>query len=188
MHPHIYLILNKKYETQKMNAIDILRDKMNLQQVRFQNQFNANLAGQQISCSVSVRNSWEVSISFPYHNTNYDFAIATNNSLFIKFLRFYIQESNDNTYGTIDPTTDGVITTGPLRDQFSLALARYFMDCLNAIMTTQGRHILDYAVWFRERSEATNFSLLVHKTVCHFIVHEDFISGTANYEVTNWTI
>lgn len=161
----------------------------NLQQVRSQYRTNVNLSNQQVNCVITVNNSWAVSVSFPYQSTNYDFMIVTNNASFIKFLRLYIQETNDQRYGTIDPITDGVVTDSNMRDQFASLVVAHFFSCLDKIFATQGRHILDYAVWFREKIDSSSsYSLLVQKSVCHFIVHEDFISGTATYDITTWSV
>lgn len=161
----------------------------NLQQVRSQYRKKVKLSTQQIDCIITVSNSWTVSVSFPYQSTNYDFIIVANNASFIKFLRLYIQETNDQRYGTIDPVTDGVVTDSNMRDQFASLIVVHFFSCLDKIFVTKARYIRDYAVWFRKKIDSSSsYSLHVQKSVCNFIVHEDFMSGIETYDITNWSV
>lgn len=92
-------------------------------------------------------------------------------------------------YGSYDPDTSNLNAVSSQRENFSFKLAEYCMQCLDLIMSEQGRHVVDYAVWYTERimeNDACDFDRFVQEQVCRFIVREHFISETASFTVTNF--
>jgi hypothetical protein len=176
------------FNTMYYNVTDtnMMGELANLQEERLSANFTATLAGRNIGCMLSLKHSWALQVTFAYHGNAYAIDVTSNNASFIKCLKYYIQQTGDVVYGILDEATQGVLTSTAQRDGFSRVLAAHAMSCLDAVVVTQGRHVLDYAVWYRERTVPDTYSSLIQKMICHFIVNEDFISGTASYEVTPW--
>lgn len=157
-------------------------------QVRYRSETNVNLSNQQINYIVTVSNSWAVSVSFTYQSTDHDFMIIDDDTSFINFLRLYIQETNDQKYGTIDPVTDAVVADSNIRDLFASLVVAHFFSCLDMIFATKGQRTLDYAVWFLDNIDSSSsYSQLVQESVCQFVVDNYIIYDTETHNITNWS-
>jgi hypothetical protein len=161
-----------------------------LQQERKNMKFTAAINNNNTECTLSIKNSWAVDVDFNYHGNPYTISVATNSQSLNKALRLYLTANpTDARFGVIDAANgDNLIVTSDQKEAFALEMSKHMILCLSQLLVEQGRHILDYAVWYREKTTtADDYSSYIQKIVCHFIVHEDFISGTAKFEKTAFT-
>lgn len=159
-----------------------------LNDVQFREQFACQLGGVQTAYSVTIKNSWAVEVAFNYQHNPYRMVLTGGNSATNKLHRLFLAEiptPNPAEFGAIDDR-DNLNVTSLQRQAFCVRLAQNAMECLNETLIQQGRNVLDYAVWYREQPRPDTFANIVQKQVCHFIVHEDFISGTVQFTETAW--
>ena len=61
------------------------------------------------------------------------------------------------------------------------------LSCVHKICVVQGRGILDYAVWYRERHpQEGTYSEFITRLACHFIVHTNFLAPGVAYELVQF--
>ena len=147
--------------------------------------FEAMIEDSLTECHVEKMNSGWTVMDFTYRKESYPAKLLGNGREMNKVLRRYIEETKSEEFGRVDED-DQLHVTLDNKKAFALKIARDFTDCLNALIVSQGRHLLDYAVYFRELKVAETYSNFVQQVVCNFIVHQNFLSGSAKFTVVNW--
>ena len=138
------------------------------------------------NCKFTMMNSGITSIEFLYRKEEYRFTLFTTGKLLNKVLRKYFEEFKSDTFGTVDEYDDQLNVTMENKKSFAIKVAKDFIKCLSNIIVSQGRHLIDYAVFFLEKKIDDSYSNFIQISVCNFIVHQHFLSGAAKFTVVDW--
>lgn len=158
---------------------------MAINETNYKTTFTQMLNSSSVTFTVTILNSWKTTMSFNYNRDSYDYIAVNNNHHLNSTLRKYITDTQDDKYGSIEAQNDNLITDIDKKRLFCVKVCQDSVKCLNALLISQGRHILDYAVYFRERLNTDTYVNFIHKQVCNFIVHEDFISNST-FTLVSW--
>jgi hypothetical protein len=151
--------------------------------------FVADLLGQHIEFSYSVKQDYSVNLEFSLHGKPYSFNLTRwkGSVAQAKFLGLFFQSGQRDAteYGNITIDGDGLpvyYMTEEQRIAAVLQASRDIISTLDLIVKAFERSVLDYAVWYREKHQETNtYGELITLMCCHSIVHSYFMAPNITY-------
>lgn len=142
-----------------------------------QESFSCTLAGNNVQVNVDVElPSFIVNANFWFMGHPYLFRVTKwagpGQATFT--LRFHEVPRNEQRYGVISDDGTATKTTDQKVNSVLQAVKDVF-SCLNTIIETHQRSVLDYAVYFREKvRRLKTYGDYITLITCHNIVHQDF--------------
>jgi hypothetical protein len=147
-----------------------------------------------VHATIRVENSYKTTIDFSVRERTYTFVVTRwQGSGFSKFFQlFHEHEPRDAAmYGGITLYEDmPALKPGTGVEQKTNAVVKAAHDvlaCLNKILLTHGRGVLDYAVWYREKhGRYDTYSAYITTVTCHCIVHTDFLAPAVRWDLVEF--
>jgi len=147
-----------------------------------------------VSALVQIQTaSRAATISFNYLRTAYEFSVTKwSGRGFSKLSElFFVHATRDaQVFGEYSTDEYGDLTSPPFtRKQRRNIVFQACVDvltCLGKIVMAHQRQIQDYAIWYRETQKARaseSYSSYITLITCHCIIHEQFTSGSVQYEL-----
>jgi hypothetical protein len=153
------------------------------------------IAERDVTANIHIHNTARsTNIVFNYMRNSYQFDITKWSGKGFRTLMklFFSHTQRDPVhFGEVQYDGEGFIISDPLtptqRRNIIFQASVDILICLSKIVSTHQRQVLDYAVWYREqkRSDQTYRSYITVLT-CHSIVHNQFMSGSVQYEIVEF--
>ncbi len=160
---------------------------------------NYPLCGQRVQVEIVIARSREMNMTFTCWGKSYDFYItAMRSGGFSRIARLIITYYSDPEHfhrasianveearalfgEIVDPDTQNFNCTHVQKRNCQFRLCFDILAQLQQIFEEHQRHILDYAVWYRENKAGPDPSYddQVMLLTCHCIVHADFMSNVS---------
>jgi hypothetical protein len=155
---------------------------------------SVDISGRTVEALVEIRTISRVTaINFNYGRREYEFDVTkwSGNGLSKLQKLFFAYAARDpDTFGERVVDDDGYLVSRPLtstqKRNIVFQASVDVMTTLSKIVTTHGRDVLDYAVWYRENKKfeaEMGYSSYITMRTCHCIVHQDFEAGSKTYEL-----
>jgi len=167
----------------------VIQDDMALNDIVFTRRVEVVVGGAPCGVDVNIQRSYAATIDFLYHGKPYTFNCTKWRAAgMARFLTvFYATARDPATFGAVAYDPEGQLTAQPTQAQKFEAILQACKDVigtLDLILTTHGRAVLDYAVWFRETHKAeTTYSEYIAVMTCHNIVHSNFLAPGVTWAV-----
>jgi hypothetical protein len=112
-------------------------------------------------------------------------AIANNQDEFLEFMKHYVLQTGDQSYGLVESSTH--YTSIARMEQFSRVLATHFMSCMDAVWFECGFESMGYATTSRYKSsKPLDYTALVRDAVLHAIFCYRRSPLESGYDVSYW--
>lgn len=152
-------------------------------------QFIASLGGVLVRVNYKVYGHKGVKTTFSYLGKLFEFNMPRWSrkgwSVFVsKFLAVY---KDTQQYGSAVEAEDGNITFDITPDQLSAILLKATKDVfvyVDQLLREYQKQILDYCVWYREKSSnLEDYAEYIQLVACHCVVHSQFLAGNVAWNV-----
>jgi hypothetical protein len=148
------------------------------------------LAGTAITAHVVIQHTYAASIDFVVFGKPYGFVIKKWSSRgMANFIRLFHSVPRDPAvFGEANYDADGNLEapgpTMPQKIASILQACRDVMSCVDRVLTTHGRGVLDYAVWYREtHTGEETYPKYITKLAAHSIVHANFLAPAVVWDL-----
>jgi len=159
----------------------VTADDMAISEIVFARRVDVTLGGAPCGVDITIQHSYDTTMEFIYHGKPYTFTSTKwRASGMARFLSvFYATARDPATFGVVTYGGEGELTSQPTQPQKFEAIVQACKDVmatLDLILTTHGRAVLDYAVWFRETKPAEDtYSQYIAVLTCRNIVRSNFM-------------
>jgi hypothetical protein len=152
--------------------------------------FSTIVGGAPTTIDITVQQTYTATVDFTYCGNPYTFNITKWRSSQLKnFLLLFHRhcQRDPQRFGSTAETTDDCIVLMDV-EQKTNAIIHACKDIilyLSDVIQEQGRAVLDYGVWYREKHpEQDTYAEYIMKVTCHCIVHSDFFNHKLIWNVT----
>ena len=147
-----------------------------------------DIGGVSARAQIRVENTYKTTIDFSVRERTYTFVITRWQSAgFSNFFQMFHahQPREASVFGRVDFDDEDMPAFYASVEHKTHAVIRAsedIMRCLNLILSTHGRGVLDYAVWYREKHASyETYGKLITTLTCHCIVHADFLAPSVQW-------
>lgn len=160
---------------------------MSDQQVLFQEQLQVCLLDNQLTVEMKVMTTFLTHLSFVFLRNPYTFTIQKwrARGFATLFEKFHQYQRDVGEFGRFDVDGGMVVVLDQKKNVIRQAVKDVF-QCLNQILLTHQRAVLDYAVWYRERNHGDSYSAFITHLTCHCIVHTDFLVPSVQWTLVEF--
>jgi len=148
-----------------------------------------SLGGDQVRATIKVSSVYEVDIDFTYFKAPYTFNITKwSRRGQRRFLEVFheFEKRDPEMFGVMNHADDGDSTYDGDSMQKVCCVVQGALDiltCLDKLIKSHQRDILDYAVEYRETDETHDtYSKYITLLTCHGIVHTNFMCGSKKFD------
>jgi hypothetical protein len=156
------------------------------------NRFTLSLTDVPVEVDITVDQIFATTIDFTYFHSPYTFRVTKWSGNGLKyFLPLFFQYAPRDavSFGSYDVVNDTYVGNSTQKMSCIVQACHDIMACLNKLILSMQREIIDYAVWYRERikgDETTLYSKYITVMTCHNIVHTSFMAGRVTYDLVEF--
>jgi hypothetical protein len=163
---------------------------MALSATQYEGDVDVTMSGTSVVAHIVINQAYAATIDFVFFGKPYHFTVTKWSSRGLAtFIRLFHATARDPAvYGVADyDEFGGLVDSGPTGAQKLAAVVqgcRDVLDCVSRILTTHGRGVLDYCVWYREtHKEEDMYPSFIAKIASHNIVHANFLAPAVHWDV-----
>lgn len=156
-------------------------------------EFETVLQGSRVRCGYTVHQDFAVALEFQLRGRPYSFRLTKwkqrgQGGFLPLFFDYRVRDAA--TFGTMRYDADTLPVYERTEAQHVAVVvqaAKDVMRCLDQIVGTLERSVLDYAVFYRERHTETNtYSQYITLVCCHCITHANFLAPQVNWPLVQF--
>ncbi|KAI3647666.1 hypothetical protein MP228_007887 [Amoeboaphelidium protococcarum] len=158
----------------------------NLEQTLFTETLTINLLGENVAVEMLVNGYWEVILDFSWRRDPFTSIIKSwSRRLLNGFLALFHGHSqrDANSFGTM--TDEDVVHMSLQQKKNAITHAvRDLFVILGELIIANGRSLIDYAIWFRDRrgGDKSSYPLQLEQIACNCVIHGEILAPNIGWK------